>query len=727
MQPRIQLRNNSSLWNAKRRYRVGDVVEYKNSFYVNATGTNTEPGTDEVWRFVSTVGIKAELPEFMFLSGSNNFSVDGTIPYNDTMEYLTDEMRELDITQFIDFPIWSIPEVERWNDTILFLIREQNTEYTYHLLALRGCILINNVLTVESSEHVALDVPLNTALEATTVHSSVTNRGYFYCATRPTDTAIPPTRFTRMWKFNVENLEDSKYIDFDSAVNTQYRGNTTDIQQYKDNIYAFFVQSSSRGGSLIRVNEDFKTFETMFTVGSSALEPTKVLRVDAPYVIYNNEVYFMTNDTTASSTVQRNTIGVRVMGFDGIEKRYASVSIATAFTPNNPATAHWMSVHNNKLIVHTGATTGSNNYKLLRIDCTSLVIEEVYDLPHRFTDDNTIMPNGLVYLNGESSGNDKRYTVKYNDFSTFAFLSDSVGASIKNPVTRDEQLYKLSQFKNDLTIGATNLSYTASPTNGVVASDTGTDATLTLADTTNAGLLSPADKVKLNATTGTNSGDNAANTTSNAYADGKVANDLTASTTVAPSKTAVNTALAPKANDSAVVHNTGNETVAGEKTFSNNILQAQGSSIQNASNSNRGRITLGTTSTATDLMRNVADDIEAGSATNSHTSSTGDIFGHYSNVGGTTAKRAGVRKDGRTYGSDATASNDYYTKSQFDSFQIVNTGINTAQTATTLNAAYPSAPVMMRVYAPNVGTGMIYVKTTSGGQWMAQSCTVLNP
>lgn len=39
--------------------------------------------------------------------------------------------------------------------------------------------------------------------------------------------------------------------------------------------------------------------------------------------------------------------------------------------------------------------------------------------------------------------------------------------------------------------GATNLGYTASPTNGIVTSDTGTDATLTLVDSTNAGLASP--------------------------------------------------------------------------------------------------------------------------------------------------------------------------------------------------------------------------------------------
>jgi len=45
--------------------------------------------------------------------------------------------------------------------------------------------------------------------------------------------------------------------------------------------------------------------------------------------------------------------------------------------------------------------------------------------------------------------------------------------------------------------GSTNLAYTASPTNGIVTSDTGTDATITLVDGTNAGLMTPAQKIKL--------------------------------------------------------------------------------------------------------------------------------------------------------------------------------------------------------------------------------------
>jgi hypothetical protein len=53
----------------------------------------------------------------------------------------------------------------------------------------------------------------------------------------------------------------------------------------------------------------------------------------------------------------------------------------------------------------------------------------------------------------------------------------------------------------------TNLSYTASSTNGIVTSDTGNDATIPLADGTNAGLLKPADFTKLSNLSGTNTGD----------------------------------------------------------------------------------------------------------------------------------------------------------------------------------------------------------------------------
>lgn len=59
--------------------------------------------------------------------------------------------------------------------------------------------------------------------------------------------------------------------------------------------------------------------------------------------------------------------------------------------------------------------------------------------------------------------------------------------------------------------GVTNLDYIPSATNGIVTSDTGDNVTLPLATTSNAGLLQPSDKIKLNATSGTNTGDNSPN------------------------------------------------------------------------------------------------------------------------------------------------------------------------------------------------------------------------
>lgn len=55
--------------------------------------------------------------------------------------------------------------------------------------------------------------------------------------------------------------------------------------------------------------------------------------------------------------------------------------------------------------------------------------------------------------------------------------------------------------------GTTNLTYTPSATNGTIVSDTGSDATIPQATITDAGLLIPADKIKLNNLSGVNTGD----------------------------------------------------------------------------------------------------------------------------------------------------------------------------------------------------------------------------
>ncbi len=69
--------------------------------------------------------------------------------------------------------------------------------------------------------------------------------------------------------------------------------------------------------------------------------------------------------------------------------------------------------------------------------------------------------------------------------------------------TKDLGAVAFSNSYNDLDnlptvgTGSTNLGYTASPTNGIVTSDTGNDATIPLAGVTNAGLFTAAEKTKL--------------------------------------------------------------------------------------------------------------------------------------------------------------------------------------------------------------------------------------
>ncbi len=74
---------------------------------------------------------------------------------------------------------------------------------------------------------------------------------------------------------------------------------------------------------------------------------------------------------------------------------------------------------------------------------------------------------------------------------TVGAVSDS--AVVWNGTSKFMKIIPVSQIK-----GTTNLTFTATPTGGTVFSSTGTDAFLSLVTTVNAGLQSPADKVKLN-------------------------------------------------------------------------------------------------------------------------------------------------------------------------------------------------------------------------------------
>jgi len=80
----------------------------------------------------------------------------------------------------------------------------------------------------------------------------------------------------------------------------------------------------------------------------------------------------------------------------------------------------------------------------------------------------------------------------------------------------------------DTPTGTTNLNYTPSAINGIITSSTGEDATIPLADGTNAGLFTAAEKTKLAAITGTNTGDQNLQTVTNGVGNNTTTNSITA-------------------------------------------------------------------------------------------------------------------------------------------------------------------------------------------------------
>lgn len=163
------------------------------------------------------------------------------------------------------------------------------------------------------------------------------------------------------------------------------------------------------------------------------------------------------------------------------------------------------------------------------------------------TDVGNITTNDLIVKNvaDESLTISPTSIVIENALGVATITSPNLTVGVEFQLPNKAAVVETFAMLSDITGGATNLGYTASPTNGIVTSDTGTDATIPLADGTNAGLLKPAKFTVLENTSGTNTGDNATNTTSNTYADGKVADAINnGTTTIAPSQNAVFDALA---------------------------------------------------------------------------------------------------------------------------------------------------------------------------------------
>ena len=107
-------------------------------------------------------------------------------------------------------------------------------------------------------------------------------------------------------------------------------------------------------------------------------------------------------------------------------------------------------------------------------------------------------------------------------------------------------------------------------------------------------------------------------------------------------------------------------TWTGAQTFER-VTMPDNSIITNL-NINRFFLQLGSALQGGVMARNTSDSASVLNIANNNSNSTGNIINYISNIDNVTLDRAGVRKDGRTFGSDGTSTNDYVTVGQISDF-----------------------------------------------------------
>lgn len=657
----------------------------------------------------------------------------GTNPVGTTLTYKTDIYRTLDLQPFVSVTITNTNEIVRINETDFFITGNFIDNSTPAIgILLKGGKIINNVLSFDSYDSSVLDI--------SKIHGLIYNRGFVYGLSRPNDAAVA----TKVIKINPYNMQMSKVLTL--PVGGTYAGNPNDLKAYKNNLYFIMTLSSGSGaGNLIQVDEDLNTYTPLFQVATVS---TRRIISDVPFEIYNDRIYFPTLNNV-DADLRANTIGFSVYNFKGEEIQFVSnlpISTGKTLRPY----PHWITIYNGKIFL---ATSGSQFRSMIRADVNTLAIEQIQELTNPITDENSIDRFGFIYVNEENttgarllrmnSQNLADYTVEIENYNggfgsygsinplvnvdsqiknISAFINDSgygtvtsvsgtsgqisVATGTTTPVISIDPTYTASKQatlvsgtniktvngnsllgSGDLTIsggGATNLTYTASPTNGIVVSDTGTDATIPSADGTNAGLLLPAEKAII-ATAIVNGG----NTTGATINIGS--NDAQT--------------VAFEYNNTAVMSLIGTTTIS----FANTTT------LQNAVSS-RGSLTMGASGASMTATRNTADSMAAMVFNKQNTS----VFGNIVSFNAAGSIVSGVYQDGRAFGADATASNDFATLGQL----VAINDTTTAFTKATLNSTYASAKPGLRVICKNIGSGMIYTKA-SGTDWLSTSAMLM--
>jgi len=372
------------------------------------------------------------------------------------LHYLTDIYRTFDLTPWV-------PDMTNGNDihkvgNDLIIIANSTgstTEATpIKLIVLKDCRLVDKILVLGSV------TVCNDLIVKSRTHGSDFHNGYLYISTRPPNATIP----TQVMRINPYDFSDRKYYEFP----TSFAARPTDIISYKDGIYAlmcnFTTNSSVLTHKFVKLDENLNSYTVVFEFPGNAQSNLQKVYSAYPFVIYNDEIYFLANNGGDFGTVSMyvyNFKGEIVRSNNSININPSSATLTVNYVP------HWISVFGGKLII-TPTGTSSQQWKVLRIDTSTLLLEDLKVLPVNPTDDNTITKDGTIYMNGEGEPSvSYLMKMKYNDFSTYSVeLSNYCSTGSLNSahfIQKEAKRTKWSDFINDVLPNVNNTSDIAKP------------------------------------------------------------------------------------------------------------------------------------------------------------------------------------------------------------------------------------------------------------------------
>jgi len=323
----------------------------------------------------------------------------------------------IDLQYYSSLQILNSNEILRYGNDIYITGNFGTSSY---ILKLKDCKLIKNRLFFQGYEENSITSFINY------IHGMAYINDYIYLSSR-----APGVTPVTIAKINSNNLQDI------STLTLSVNGGTNDIIGYKNNLYVLAAPSSIGTASFVRISPDLATHSVVFVSGTSS-SPSRRVRITSAFSIYNDEVYVPIANNVSGGN---NQIGMQVFNLSGVLQRFIYNQSINSSASARPL-PHWMAVYNNKLIISNSVVgTSSSHLSLVRMNITTLAVEESIQVNSAVTDDNSIFSDGYIYLNGEASSNNyipgtweintatvsepipNLIKIKYNDFTDLTYIT----------------------------------------------------------------------------------------------------------------------------------------------------------------------------------------------------------------------------------------------------------------------------------------------------------------